>query len=218
MIFDIIIIVLILLGAFSGLKKGLVGIIVGFIGLILSIVLAFALQGAVANYLYNDTGLGNSLSENIKNTLTEAFDKKVSDSLPENTQIKESGFYSDIIKDVTNIDQIGELSKNITMYILKGISFIIIFIVVYIICYILTMILNLVFDLPILNSMNKFGGIFAGALMSLMKIWILLAIISFLSPIPMFDGIVLQLKNSNLTNYLYSNNFIVYLISSNLKI
>ncbi len=215
MIIDIIILLLIILGAFAGYKKGLVGILVSLIGLVLALVLGFILQGPVANYLYNDTGIGNNISENVSNFITDSLDKKSENSQGSDNEVS---FYAGILKNITNEDQIDDAAKNITMYILKGVSFIAIFFIVFVICYILSMILNLVFDLPLLSSVNKIGGIGAGALKALIKIWILLAIISFLSPIPMVDGVVQYIQKTNLTNYLYSNNLIVSLISSNLKL
>lgn len=215
MIIDIIILLLIILGAFAGYKKGLVGILVSLIGLVLALILGFILQGPVSNYLYNDTGIGSSISDNVSSFITDALDKKSENSESNNDEVS---FYAGILKNITNEDQINDAAKNITMYILKGVSFIAIFFTVFIICYILSMILNLVFDLPLLSSVNKLGGIGAGALKALIKIWILLAIISFLSPIPMVDGVVEYIQKTNITNYLYSNNIIVFLISSNLKL
>ena len=110
------------------------------------------------------------------------------------------------------------MSENVTMFILKGASFIIVFIVVLVICYILRMVLNLVFDLPILHSINKIGGVAAGLIKSLLSIWIILALVSIVSPIPMFDGVINLIKNTTVTNFLYTNNILVNILGSGLKI
>lgn len=216
MIIDIIVIVLLLLGAFSGYKKGLVGILVSFIGMIIAIVLAFGLQIPVANYLNDNTIIGKSINQTITKGITQTINNKDIDK--DENQDKKIDFYDGIIEKITNEDQIASVSNNIVLFILKGISFVLIFIIVIIIFYIIQMVLNLVFNLPILGTVNKIGGVITGILKSLVGIWILLAIISFLSPIQMLNSIVGAINTSFVTNFLYSHNLFVALIMSTIKI
>ena len=209
MIIDIIIIALILLGAFSGYKKGLVTILVGFIGIILSIFLGFMLQTPISDYLQNDTAIGTTINQTIQTSI-------------QKNGAEQNSIYTTILNTVTNGKQdtfsLEQNSKIITSFILKGLSFICVFIIVYIICYILQMVLNLVFDLPILNSLNKIGGVGIGVLSTLIKLTVLFAIISFIVPIPMFSNLGQMIQNSTIGNMLYTNNIIVNLIKSNIKI
>lgn len=214
MIVDIIVIALILLGAFNGYKKGLVGILIGLIAVLLSLILAFALQIPVSSYLYNNTPIGEGLNNTITSGINEAFEN----SKDTENKTEEQNFYTDIVKNITTEEQIAQMSENVTMFILKGASFIIVFIVVLVICYILRMVLNLVFDLPILHSINKIGGVAAGLIKSLLSIWIILALVSIVSPIQMFDGVVILIKNTTVTNFLYTNNILVNILGSGLKI
>ena len=185
-ILDLVVIGLIVLGAFSGHKRGLVGIVVSFISLILALVLAFVLQSTVANALY-DSGLGKSVSGIVEDNI--------------NQMIEDS-----------------QASQTVTMFIMKGISFIAIFLVVKLICYILQMVLNLVFNLPILSSINGIGGTIIGALSVILKIWILLAILSFIAPLPMFASIEEYIDQTFVIKLLYNYNFIVSIIKSGLNI
>ena len=113
---------------------------------------------------------------------------------------------------------VDESANKITMFILKGISFVGIFILVFIICYILRMILNIVFKLPILNSINKVGGVSLNVLKTVFKIWILLAIIYFVSFVPLVDTINNFIDSSVVTKFLYENNIIVNILKSTLNI
>ena len=207
-ILDIIVLALIALGAFSGHKKGLVGIIVGFASLILSIVLAFALQSVVADALYN-SGIGTSLNKSIGSAIQDKLD---------NGEDINNSAYGKIVKTITTGEQVDSAANTITKFVLKGISFILILVIVYLICYILQMILNVVFNLPILNQIKSIGGTAIGALSMLLKIWIALAIISFLSPVPIFESLMGYVNQTILIKFLYNNNFLVGLLKLGLKI
>lgn len=212
MIFDVIILSLLAFSAFIGYKKGLVGVLVSIIALAVSIILAIILQGTLSDYLYNDTTIGKTVETNIQNTLDEQV---------KNVDTKENK--NNFINMFVNTDEITQniekgLSKKITKLVLKGISFAIIFVIVFIICYILSMILNIVFKLPILNSVNKIGGVGLNVIKALIKIWILLAVVSFVTIVPKFEFINETINSSILTKMLYNNNLILIILKSTLKI
>lgn len=219
MITDIIIIALIALGVFFGYKKGLVGILIGVASLILSIILAFVLQGPVSEYLYSTpvgTSIESKVTEFVNDTLSSENNENVDSE--DNTK-KENDFFSKVIQDATNSeDTVKEASKNITMFILKGITFIGIFILVRIICYILQMILNVVFDLPILHSVNKFGGMAINLVATLLKLWILLAAIQLISSVVAIDFIINLINQSYLTKLLYENNILLNILQTTIKL
>ncbi len=219
MIIDIIIIALIALGVFFGYKKGLVGILIGVASLILSIILAFVLQGPVSEYLYSTpvgTSIESKVTEFVNDTLSSENNENVDSE--DNTK-KENDFFSKVIQDATNSeDTVKEASKNITMFILKGITFIGIFILVRIICYILQMILNVVFDLPILHSVNKFGGMAINLVATLLKLWILLAAIQLISSVVAIDFIINLINQSYLTKLLYENNILLNILQTTIKL
>lgn len=212
MILDIIIVLILALGAFMGYRKGLIGIFVSLVSIILSIILGFVLQTPIANALYEDTGLGSIIEQTVYNNIN------ASNKEEENG----NNIYSNIIDSVIGKSQaeytIEQTSKVVTMFILKGLSFVLVFIVVFIVCYILQMILNLVFSLPLLDSVNKLGGLAAGLVKGLLKLYIVLAIISFMAPISIVEPIVNFINTSFVTKFLYENNLFVSIISGTLKI
>lgn len=210
MIIDIILVLFISLGAFMGYKKGLINVIISIIGLVLSLVLAFLLQTPVANTLKE-----SSLGEKTYTTVYEGINKAVNDHKQD---VDNTTFYSTIVKGYLSDEQINTKAQQLTMFILKGISFFIIFVIVTIIIFILRSILNIVFDLPILNSINKFGGLGLGAIKSLVIVYIILALIAFLSPIPQVSKMITDnINKTNITKTLYANNLLVKIIESNIK-
>ena len=208
LVLDIILIALIAFGAFRGYKRGLVGVVVGFTSLILSIILAFAFQSIVAEALYN-SGIGDSLKEVVQENIQTMLD---------NGENVEDSFYGNILNSTITEDKVQQAGEIVTMFVMKGVSFILIFLAVRLICYILQMILNIVFNLPILSSINQIGGIAVGVLSTLIKVWILLAILSFITPLPMFNGIAEYVDNTFLVKLLYNNNLLVTIIRAGLKI
>lgn len=211
MVLDIIVIVILIFSAFIGYKKGLVGIAISLISLLLSIVLAIFLQGSVTSYLYDETTIGVTIEESVKSSIQSELKNKESNISSEDS-------YLNMFFDTNEITDLAvdESANKITMFILKGMSFITIFILVFIICYILRMVLNIVFKLPILNSINKFGGVTLNIVKALIKIWVLLAVISFISFIPTFEVIIDMVNESLITKFLYNNNIIVNVLKSTL--
>lgn len=215
MILDIVLIIILLISAFIGYKKGLVGVVLSIVSLILSIILAVFLQGTVANYLYSETGVGTMIESSIKTTIETELENRLNTEVEENKNKFIDMFFEPEELATTVVD---ESANKITMFILKGISFVGIFILVFIICYILRMILNIVFKLPILNSINKVGGVSLNVLKTVFKIWILLAIIYFVSFVPLVDTINNFIDSSVVTKFLYENNIIVNILKSTLNI
>ncbi len=219
MILDIVVIAFVLIGAFLGYKKGLVGIAISLISIILSIVLGLMLNSVIANGLYNDTPIGSTIEQMVYDGLNP---KAVENSEQEADSNKEDNIYETIVNNIvgTARDTLTneQVAKTVTMYILKGLSFVLIVVVVFIICYILRMVLNIVFNLPLLHSVNKMGGVAAGVVKALLKVYIILAIISFLAPMSLLEPVVNYINDSTIVNLLYNNNIFVYFIKSGIKI
>ena len=212
MILDIIVLVLIITGAIIGYKKGLVGIMVGLVSMILAIILSLILQGPIADALYNNTGMGKVIEQTVYNNLNSANNKEKEANASENIII------DSITNKATESLTSEQTAKTVTMFVLKGISFVIIFIIVTIICRILQSVLNLVFNLPVLDIVNNFGGLGVGVIKALLKIYIVLAIISFIAPINIIDPVIDMINTSTVTKILYQNNLFVSLLSLTLKI
>ncbi|MEG1705510.1 MAG: CvpA family protein [Clostridia bacterium] len=210
MILDIIIILFLIFSAFMGYKKGLTTILVSVIGFVIAIILAFTLKSTLANFVINNTELDTQIETTISKGLVTAIETK-------EKEVKNTNeFYNGIIENMKPTETVENLAHSVVVFILETASFIVIFLVVKIIAFILQMMLNLVFDLPILSSINNIGGFIVGTVMGILKVWILLAILSVLSP--MVGGISAYIDTTVVTKFLYDLNMIVKLLSGNLKL
>ncbi len=217
MILDVIIILILALSAFLGYKKGLVTMVISLAGIIVAIILAISLQNSVAKFLIEKTGLGDSIKTQISDTINQTMLNKEGQVQDESNIEKKDNFISNFIKEDIVAENVDTVAENITLFIFKGISFIAIFIVTIIIMYIIRMILNLVCELPILNSINKIGGLIGGIFKGSLIIFIILAIINLLEPMGFVTPIISFINSSIVTKFLYSYNLIVLMIKGNLK-
>ena len=210
MIVDIIIILFLAVGAFFGYKKGLINVVTSIVAMILSVILALLLQNPVANTL-RTTNMGDSINKTVKTQITNVIENKNSDK-------EKSSFYSSMIDKMVSKEIVSTQAENITVFILKGLSFVIIFVIVTIILLILRTVLNLVFELPILNAVNKFGGLGLGILKYALITYVLLALIYFIQPISkVFQGISKHIENSYVASIIYKENIIVKMFNENIK-
>lgn len=235
MIIDIVIIAIIALSAFMGYKKGLAGILVSIISLFLAIILGVLLQGSVADYLYNKTEVGKTIESSISTMINENIEnignvkEQVEDSNDEKNveenEVKENDkkdYKENFLNNFFDEDElknqvVQDSAKKLTFVILKGLAFIGIFILVFLICYIIRMILNIVFSLPILGTINKAGGIVLNVAKSVFMIWLVLALVSFVTFIPLFANVANMIDSSIITKFLFENNLIVNILKSKLK-
>ena len=210
MIIDIILILFLFFGAYVGYKKGLVNVLMNFIAIIFAIVLSFFLQFPIADCLKNSK-FGNDLYINVHKGIVSTIDAQ-------REGIEKNTIYSKIIDGVISEEQIDAQADNVTTFILKGVSFIAIFLVTLIIIFILKGVLNTVFYLPILNSINKIGGLTVGGLKSVVIIYLILAAIAFISPMPIVKGnLSNKIEKTNITKVMYENNLLVQIINGSIK-
>ena len=215
-IIDLIIVGIIALCVFFGYKKGLTGSILKIISFILALILAFILYKPVANLLIENTDWDN----NIKNSIVGMLEGEVE----EKGKIdKETTNLPDIIVNHINeaLEQtIGKTKTQILEEVAEGISTTIInagaFIGVLIIARILLIVVRFfakfITDLPLIKQVDKTGGIIYGVLEGLVIIWIIVSIISFVSPVMEGSGIVEAINKSFLGGILYNNNLLLKII------
>lgn len=234
-IIDIVLVAVIVIGGFVGYKKGLSDILINIVGVVLALILAFMFKGTVADFIEKSTGIGTSLKVSISDGITSAASEKLNIDLKDEEKVeeekdasesgestkeiknvqKDNPFYKALVDNMNLDEGIDNISQKVVDFIMHTASFILIFLVVYLCVFILKMMLNIVFKLPILSTINKTGGLVANLILTLIKIWVLLAILSFLSPIiPVVPNII---NSTIITKMLYNTNVIVMLLSGGLK-
>lgn len=209
MILDGIVVLFLLFSAFSGYKKGFSAIFIGLIGFIIAIVLAFMFKSSLADFVIKNTEVEDSMKQVISVGIDKAIESKTYGETSNNS------FYTGLVKNMAVGESVDNLKNNVVKFILETAAFILIFLAVNMCAYILQMMFNIVFELPILKNINNIGGFGIGIIMALFKLWIVLAIISIITP--MFGGIKEIIDSSTITKMLYNTNVLVKLLASGLK-
>lgn len=210
MILDIIMIVMLSSAAIYGYKKGCVKILTSIASFVLAFVIAYMLCSTAGDYLYNTMGLGKIVRGGIENSLT--------GYISEDGKVLEGT--TTVIEKVQQIvgtskpNDTASLTNRITGYVFVGLGFALVFILTRIILWIAGMMLDGVFDLPILKQFNELGGAIASVALTILKAWIVLAIVSFVAPMGFMSGIMKLINSSAITSALYEHNILNTMIIS----
>ncbi len=222
MVLDIIIVSLALVFGIIGIKKGMISIVTKIVGFILATVFAFMFYKSLATYITDNYEFPSKITESIKNAIVSQ--QKENSSVEEDEYISLSNIIEkfkltgkiDLDEEQENLPEEKTLSdviaEKITMYIMNIIAFLIIFLCITVIAAVLSLILGAIFSLPLLNSLNKTGGFAAEIILFVIKLWVVLGIISLLSPMNFMSWIVGQIDKSFIVKFLYNNNLLWHLV------
>ena len=229
MLLDIIILILIALNVVIGYKKGFVSVALKLVGFILAVILAITFKDSLAEFASNELGMKNTISVSVKNSIDGYIsaenkdsqrDEKKGDSEAPGGVLKNNRIFntvSDEIEGATTEQKnnlVKKWSDKITDFVLKGAAFIVIFLVVRIIIWIAGIILNTVMDLPVLKTFNGLAGAGTQLVLVILEIYIILSIISFLSPLEILGKVEQYINNSFITKWMYNNNMLVDIITN----
>ena len=221
MILDIIVIILVAISGFIGIKKGLVNVIVKIAGFILAAILACTCYQRLATYLYDNYAFGQKINDSVKEFIS--IDAEVEHS--EEEYINLTNILNkfklqnriDLKEEEKQLDEgialTDVVAKKITNYIMNIIAFLGIFIAVILIASIVGLILSAVCLIPGLKEVNRIGGFAVEIILAILKLWVVLGIVSLLSPMEFMSWIIEQIEKSIIVEFLYNNNLLVGLIS-----
>ena len=217
MIVDIIIILIFVSSIAIAYVRGLSSVIYQLASWIITIILIFILCRPITNVIIDNTTLDETISEKIQINLEDNF----GENLEEGTSIsEEDSNISNSVIDLINgyISEANEKgTENIAKYVSDEISYIAvsaivilgIFIFARVISLILKFVLDVIVSLPVFGTVNKVGGIAYGVIRAFLIIYIVLAIISLLSPTLANTGLVLAIKSSHIGSIFYNDNIIL---------
>ena len=197
---DIIVILILAICIFFGVKRGLTGVIVKLLSIVISLVLSLILFKPVSAIIINHTDIYNNLTSTIENSLN---------SKDENAE--ETSTEPSIILDSIN-EQVETVKENTNNVIAKSIAEVIINLIVIvvlfnIIMFFLKFIFGAIASLPIIKQLDKLGGFIYGLIEGLLIIYIVLAILSFVH----VQELQLAIKTSYIASILYNNNLLLML-------
>lgn len=213
---DIVVIAIILISISHGYRRGLSLLLYQAVALILTIVLVIALCKPVTNLVVENTELDEFLSNRIETVLDSTFEN-IGDG--ELIETEESHMSEAIAKKInTYISEAKENAEgNITAYVASNLSHFAVSglvvlglaIVIRIASMFIKIAISIVASLPIIKSIDRSGGFVFGLIRGFAIVYLILAVISLVSPLIADATLTGMIKNSNLCANLYNNNILL---------
>lgn len=206
---DLVILAIIVLCIIIGYIRGLTGSLIKIVSFILALIIAFILFVPVSTLIINNTQIDENLEESIRNAVLQN-DQDEKENMPE-TITDYIGQKVDEASDEAKETVVNSTSRDVALTIVKAGTWIVLFIVARILLILLKFITSLITKLPVIKQFDKLGGIIYGLLEGLIIIYVLLAIISFISP--MMNGTLANaIDESIIGSMMYNNNLLLKII------
>lgn len=194
-IVDLIIVAIIVLSTFLAYKKGLVKLAIGLCTFAISIVITLLLYQPITNLVVNVTGI----DEAIENSIYEKANSIMQENKDEVT--------NQIVETAQN-EMLPETARNLAINIVTGGVIIILFIVIKIVLRFISAIADTIAKLPILDQINKAGGMLYGILRGILVVYIALLIASISGQIDPANKVNQSINQSSLGKVMYENNLL----------
>ena len=197
MIVDLIIIAIIALSTFLAYRKGLVTLAISLCAFVIAVVVTFILDKPISNLVINVT----SIDETIENAILE----NANDVMKEESNSEE---ITDVIIEEAKNEMLPKTARTLAINIVTGGVILILFILIRVAIRFVSAIANLIAKLPILDQINKLGGVIYGLIRGLLIIYIALFIINIAGQISPDNMISTNVENSSLGKIMYQNNIL----------
>ncbi|MCL2709156.1 MAG: CvpA family protein [Defluviitaleaceae bacterium] len=222
--FDIAALIVISLCVFAGWRRGLVRMVFGLVSLVASVFLAYQLYPVVGGLL-RKTSLYDRLCEGFISSLdirgllqanAEAKQGELIRSLPLPEAIlgRLEAMNTPDVYELLNVrtveEYVGGFFANMT---LSFIAVVIVFAAVMILMGILGGALDMVAKLPVINALNRAGGLAAGFLIGVALTWAFVSAVNLLGTGTGSTGMLGSLENSYFAKWFLDNNWLFFAIS-----
>lgn len=209
LIVDLVILGIIILCIIIGYVRGLTGSLIKIVSFVLALIVAFILFVPVSNLIIDNTQIDENLEQSIRQMIV-GENQGEEENMP--TAITDYiGQKVDEAADSAKEAVADSTAEEVALTIVKAGTWIVLFIVARILLILLRFITSLIAKLPVIKQFDKLGGIIYGLLEGLIIVYVLLAIISFASP--MIDGgFITAIDESTVGSMLYNNNLLLEII------
>ena len=194
---DLMIIAVIGLSTFLAYKKGLVNLVIGLFAFVISMVITFILYQPISNLIINVT----NLDETIENAIYE----KANNLMQENE--KEDELTANIIETTKN-EMLPETARSLAIHIVTGGVIIVLFVPVRIALRFISAFANAVAKLPILDQVNKAGGLLYGIVRGFLILYVFFIILKIPGEMKPSNAINKSVDESYLGKTMYQNNIL----------
>ena len=234
-IIDVIIIAILAICIGLGFKRGLTGSLLKIVSFILALIIAFVLFKPVSNFIIDNTNWDETLEQSIRQIFIEETMQENNiqeqNQNTENTQVSNEQIQEnektqsmpDVMINYINeaVENVGTEAKNaivestarnVATTIINIGVLIALFLVSRIVLIFIKGLTQLITKLPVIKQFDKLGGIIYGLLEALVIIYVILTILSLVSPLISNSGIIQAIENSFIGSVMYDNNLLLKLI------
>ena len=207
-IVDLVILAIFIICIIIGYVRGLTGSLIKILSFVLSIVIAFILFVPISNLIINNTQIDDNLEQSIREMIigNNEEEQKMPEAITDYIQ-QQVESASDSAKEAIA----DSTAREVSLTIVKAGTWIVLFIVARILLIFLKFITALIAKLPVIKQFDKLGGIIYGVIEGLIIIYVLLAIISFVSP--MTNGALTNaIEQSYVGSMMNNNNLLLKII------
>lgn len=218
----ILVLLVLVLSIMNGYRRGFLRIVYSLVSWVIVLVFVTWSSPYINTYLIEHTGIYEKIEQHCLEALKEnaqsQIEEKAGDeagnlaelgvNLPDavlNNILEKSGSVADEFMESTGIYE--QLAKGLAGFVVEGIAFFIALLCASIIVQMISHLLGIVSRIPIIKGVNRYMGLFAGAIYGLMIVWIAFYIIALCSTSEW--GMVL-------TSYIYQSRFLTYLYKNNI--
>ena len=209
LVVDLVVLAIIILCIIIGYVRGLTGSLIKILSFVLSIVIAFILFVPISNLIIDNTQIDENLEQSVRTMIIgneNQEEQKMPEAITDYIGQKVESAADDAKQAVAD-----STAREVSLTIVKAGTWIILFIIARILLIFLKLITSLIAKLPVIKQFDKLGGIIYGILEGFVIVYVLLAIISFASP--MIDiGIINAIDDSHVASILYNNNLLLKII------
>jgi len=221
----LIVILILILSVLNGYRQGLIKAVFSMFTMIISLLIASQLMPVLGKVLQKTpvyTVINQSIESTIVSSITLPTDK-VTEQVDVINELPLPGFLQNALIENNNsqiYDALGindftaYISNYLTCLILNAISFVILFIVIFLILKIIGHTLDLISKLPILNGINKIGGIAIGLVNGLITLWIACVIITIFAGTGWAQYVFQAINESAVLRFIYNNNYFLIWIAN----
>lgn len=199
------------LATFIGYKKGMVKLLLSMVAMIIAYILAAALTVPVSAVIKSTTPAYGAIEDSVEELVQDANVKEYSLSklnLPDT--IKEKIMEgSGKITEAFN----AYLVKVISNLILRALTFLILIIVIYIILRIVIHMLDFVAKLPLINKVNKVGGIVVGFAQGLLIVWVGCLLITAFGNKEWAQEMFKHINANSILTFIYEKNPLTFILT-----
>ena len=210
-IVDLIIVGILVLCIFLGYKRGLTGSLLKIVTFLLALIIAFILFKPVSNFIINNTKLDENLESSIKSMFLEVEENDTSSNMP----TAMTDYINKVIEDAADDAKtavVETAARDVAISIINLGVVIVVYIIARIILIFVKGIASLITKLPVIKQFDKLGGIIFGLLKALVIIYVILAIISFVSTVITDSGVIDAINQPFIGKGMYNNNILLEIV------